>query len=175
MKKIIAIAISFIIIVTTITISNVEATTSSTLADDLYNMGAKYGLSTSDKIKIQRYLVDNPVTNEEANQIIAKANEAVSIMEEAGTTNVKKLTKAQKNKLKTVANEGASIVGLTLTYKNGTVEIYKNGKLIEVITFREGKLAYTGNNQATAIVITTVAVVALVTTSFIRRKKFANV
>ena len=153
---------------------NVNATTSSTLADELCNLGSKYGISSSDKIKIQRYLADNPVTDEQANQVMKKANEAVQIMEEAGTTNVNQLTKAQKNRLKTVANEGASIVGLTLTYKNGTVEIYKSGKLIEVITFRDGKLAYTGNNQETAIVIITVAVVALVT-SFILRKKIANV
>lgn len=172
MKKIIATAILFIMMVMFITTINVEAATSSTLADDLYNLGAKYGVSSSDKIKIKRYLVDNPVTNDQANQIMEKANEAVKIMEEANATNVNQLAKEQKNKVKTIANEAASIVGLTLTYKNGTVEIYKNGKRIEVITFRDGKLAYTGNEGYAFIILTSVVALA---TSFIVRKKFANV
>lgn len=174
MKKIIATAILLIMMVAFFTVVDVNAATSSTLADDLYNLGAKYGVSSSDKIKIKRYLADNPVTNDQANQIMAKANEAIKIMEEAKVTNVNQLTKEQKNKLKTIANEAASIVGVTLTYKNGTVEIYKNGKRIEVITFSNGKLAYTGNDGHTIIAITSIAVVAL-TASFIVRKKFANV
>ncbi len=173
MKKIIATAISFIIMIMLITVTNVNATTGSTLADELCNIGTKYGLSSSDKIKIKRYLADNPVTDEQANQIMEKVNQAVKIMEDAGTTDVNQLTKAQKNQLKTIANEAASIIGLTLTYRNGTVEIYKDGKLIEVITFRDGKLAYTGENNNTIIGITSVAVIALATT-FILRKKIAN-
>lgn len=173
MKKVIAVAI-LIIMIMMFGVSNVEAATSKTLANELYNIGAKYGLTSSDKIKIERYLADNPVTDGQANQVIAKANEAVKIMENAGTTDIKKLTKAQKNNLKTIANEAASIVGVTLTYKNGTVEIYKNGKLLEVITFREGKLAYTGNKSPVIVITSLIAVVAL-TTSIIVRKKIANV
>lgn len=59
----------------------VNATTSSTLADELYTKGEKYGMTSADKVKIERYLSENEVTDEQANQIIAKADEAVAVME----------------------------------------------------------------------------------------------
>ena len=94
-------------------------------------------------------------------------------MEEAGTTDVSKLTTEQKNKLKTLANEAASIIGLTLVFKSGTVEVYKDGKLIEVLGLENGKLAYTGNNVNVVLVVSSVAVVALAAV-IVARKKFAN-
>ena len=71
-----------------------------------------------------------------------------------------------------IANEAASIVGLTLTFKNGTVEIYKDGKRIEALSLNSGKLAYTGNNVNLVLVVSSV-VVALAA-GFTIRKKFAN-
>lgn len=172
MKKLISIAILFVMVAMLAT-TMVNAATSSTLADDLYALGSKYGMTSADKVKIERYLADNPVTDEQANQVLAKAQEAVKVMEDAGVTDVTKLTNEQKNQLKTIANEAASIVGVTLTFKNGTVEVYKDGRRIEVITFRDGKLAYTGNNVNLVLVVSSVAVVALAT-GFVVRKKFAN-
>lgn len=172
MKKLISIAILFVMVAMLAT-TMVNAATSSTLADDLYALGSKYGMTSADKVKIERYLADNPVTDEQANQVLAKAQEAVKVMEDAGVTDVKSLTTEQKNQLKSIANEAASIVGLTLTFKAGTVEIYKDGKLIETITFNNGKLAYTGNNVNLVLVVSSVAVVALAT-GFVVRKKFAN-
>lgn len=151
----------------------VNAATNSSLAGDLYALGAKYGMTTADKVKIERYVSDNSVTNEQAEQVMAKAQEAVKIMEEAGTTNINKLSTEQKKKLKSIANEAASILGLTLTFKSGTVEIYKDGKLIEAISLENGKLAYTGNTVNIILVVSLVAVVALAA-SIIIRKKFSN-
>ncbi|MCI8636706.1 MAG: hypothetical protein HFJ36_02420 [Clostridia bacterium] len=171
MRKLIASIILFVIVATLAT-TVVRATTASTLADDLYKVGAKYGMTSAHKVKIERYVSDNNVTNSQAEQVIAKANEAVKIMEEAGTTDFNKLTAEQKNKIKTIANEAASIVGLTLTFKNGTVEIYKDGKRIEALSLNSGKLAYTGNNVNLVLVVSSV-VVALAA-GFTIRKKFAN-
>lgn len=172
MKKLISIAILFIMVAMLAT-TIVNAAINSTLADELYALGSKYGMTSQDKVKIERYLADNPVTDAQANQVMEKAKEAVKIMEEAGTTDVSKLTTEQKNKLKTLANEAASIVGLTLTFKSGTVEIYKDGKLIEVLGSENGKLAYTGNNVNVVLVVSSVAVVALAAV-IVARKKFAN-
>ncbi len=171
MRKLIASIILFVIVATLAT-TVVRATTASTLADDLYKVGAKYGMTSAHKVKIERYVSDNNVTNSQAEQVMAKANEAVKIMEEAGTTDFNKLTAEQKNKIKTIANEAASIVGLTLTFKNGTVEIYKDGKRIEALSLNSGKLAYTGNNVNLVLVVSSV-VVALAA-GFTIRKKFAN-
>ena len=118
-------------------------------------------MTSADKVKIERYLADNPVTDEEANAIVAKADEAVKVMEDAGVSSYSELTSAQKSQLKTIANEAASIIGLTLKFSVGKVEIYKDGKLIETVTSTNGKLAYTGNNTA-VVVASSLAIIALV-------------
>ena len=172
MKKLISIAILLVMVVM-LSAGMVNAATNDTLADELYAIGSKYGMTSADKVKIERYLSDNPVTDDQANQIIAKANEAAAIMEAAGTTNINDLTSEQKDQLKALANEAASIIGLTLVFKSGTVEIYKDGTLIETLGTESGKLAYTGNSVNTVLVVSSVAVVALAA-GLIARKKFAN-
>ena len=154
------------------TITGVNATTNDNLADTLYNIGSKYGMTKSDKVKIERYLADNPVTESEANAIVAKANEAAKIMDEAGVTDFSKLSEDKKAEIKSIANQAASIVGVTLTYKSGSVEIYKDGKLIETVTNNNGKLAYTGNNNI-VLVVSSIAVIALASVA-VARKKLAN-
>lgn len=159
MKKILTLAITFVMIVMVAATAN--ATTSTELAETLYQKGSKYGMTSADKVKIERYLADNPVTEEEANAIVAKADEAVKVMEDAGAKSYSELTSAQKSQLKTIANDAASIIGLTLKFSVGKVEIFKDGKLIETITSSNGKLAYTGNNTA-VVVASSLAIIALV-------------
>ncbi len=54
-------------------VTGVNATTNDNLAETLYNIGAKYGMTKADKVKIERYLADYPVTESEANAIVAKS------------------------------------------------------------------------------------------------------
>ena len=148
----------------------VNATTTSTLADELYAKGSKYGMTTADKVKVERYLSENPVTEEQANAIIAKADEAIAVMESAGTTDYNKLTNAQKDQLKSIANSAASIVDVKLVFKKGTVEIYDNkGKLIETVGQNNGKLAYTGNNVNVVLTTSVIAISALAITVVTKR------
>lgn len=172
MRKILTISILVAIIVMAFA-GIVNATTTSTLADELYAKGEKYGITTADKVKIERYLSENPVTEDQANQIMAKANEAVAVMEEAGITNYDKLTTAQKDKLKSIATSAADIIDVKLVFKKGSVEIYDNtGKLIETIGENNGKLAYTGNNVSVVLTTSVVAVIALAIT--VISKRYAN-
>ena len=171
MKKALSFLILFIILATLTTVVN--AVSSNELADKLYELGSPYGMTSSDKIRIERYLADNEVTEEEANQIIAKAEQAVSVMETANITSYKELTSDQKSQIKSIAIEAADILDLTLTFSKGQVEIYQDGKLIEVVTSNDGKLAYTGNNTSTILVVSSVAVIALAL-GYVARKKFAN-
>lgn len=154
--------------------SVVSAATTETLADELYAKGKKYGMTTADKVRIERYLSENPVTDEQANQIMSKADEAVAVMENAGVTNYNKLTQDKKSELKTIAKETADIVDAKLVFKSGSVEIYDaNGKLIETVAQNNGKLAYTGNNSVN--VVLTVSVVAMIALAItVGGKKFAN-
>lgn len=154
--------------------SVVSAATTETLADELYVKGKKYGMTTADKVRIERYLSENPVTDEQANQIMSKADEAVAVMENAGVTNYNKLTQDKKSELKTIAKETADIVGAKLVFKSGSVEIYDaNGKIIETVAQNNGKLAYTGNNSVN--VVLTVSVIAMIALAItVGGKKIAN-
>lgn len=172
MKKLLTISILAVMLVL-LAVTGVNATTNDNLAETLYNMGSKYGMTEADRVKIERYLADYPVSDSESDAIVAKAKEAVKVMEDAGVTDYKKLSKEQKAELKRIANEAASIVNVTLVFKTGSVEIYKNGKLIETVTVSStsGKLAYTGNNNI-VLVVSSIAVIALA--SVVARKKLAN-
>lgn len=95
-------------------------------------------------------------------------------MEKAGVTNYDKLTKAQKNEVKSIATEAAKIVDLKLVFNKKSVAIYnKDGKLVETVSNTNGKLAYTGNVVNVVVLATTV--VALVAVSaVVARKRIVN-
>ena len=148
----------------------VNAATTATLADELYAKGKKYGMTSADKVKVERYLSENTVTDEQANAIVAKADEAIAVMEAAGTTDYSKLTDAQKDQIKSIANSAADIIDVKLVFKKNTVEIYNNaGKLIETIGNNNGKLAYTGNNVNVVLTTSVIAVIALAITVATKR------
>ncbi len=172
MKKLLSFVVLFILLIATAT--TVNATNSSGLADELYDMGKPYGMTSSDKIRIERYLTDNKVTDEQANQVISKAKQAVAIMEKAGTTNYSKLSDSQKEEMKSLAIDAAKVLDLTLEFSNKQVKVYQDGKLIDVVTYdNNGKLAYTGNNTNAVLVVSSVAIIALALV-FVARKKSAN-
>ena len=172
MKKLLTISILAVMLIL-MTVTGVNATTNDNLAQTLYNIGAKYGMTNGDKVKIERYLKENPVTDAQANEILAKADEAIAVMEAAGTTDYSKLTDAQKDQVKSIANSAADIIDVKLVFKKNTVEIYNNaGKLIETIGNNNGKLAYTGNNVNVVLTTSVIAVIALAIT--VATKRISN-
>lgn len=175
MKKTFSIAILFVMLVM-LTLTGVQAATNSTLADDVYAKLAPYGATASDKVKIERYLADNPVTDEEASTIMAKVDEAIAVMDAEGVKDYTKLSTEAKNQVKSIAQSAANTVGLTLTFKKGSVEVYnREGKLVETASVSStGKLAYTGNNVNTILVVSSIAVIALAAT-VVAKKRFAKV
>ena len=174
MKKIVSSIVMLAIMLTMFLGTSVNAATTNELVDKIYSMGQPYGLTSSDKVRLERFLADNPVTEAEADTLIAKAEEAVAVMENAGATSVSELTREQKNELQGIAKEAASIVGVNLVFKAGTVEVYKDGKLIESISNNYGKLAYTGNNISTVAVVSLVAIFALAIGLVFARRRVAN-
>ena len=159
MKKLLMI-MSIIITVMLIGAINVKAASNTELINTVYNIGSKYGLTSADKVKIERYLADNPVTEQEADSLISKAEEIDAIMKEAGVTDPTKLSQADKDRIQSIANEAASVLKVSLVIKNGNVEIYK-----------DGKLAYTGNNNYVIFGISAVAIVALVIVCIMKKRK----
>lgn len=172
MKKTLTVVILFVMLVSLLA-TGVSAVSTDEMIEKVYNMAVPYGATSADKVKMERFFADNPITDEQADQIVAKAEEAVALMQAAGTTNIKDLTVDQKNQLKSIANEAASIVGVSLVFKAGTVEIYKDGKLVETLTSNTGTLAYTGNTMNIVLVVSSIAIIAL-GTAVIARKRLAN-
>lgn len=177
MKKLIVLSIVFLMVVM-FTAPTVRAVSGATIVDDIYNLGKKYGFTEADKLRGERYVADNPITDEQAVAIYAKAQEAFKYFEGTNATNVKKLdtqfTKEEKIKFEALCQEAASIIGLTLTYNNGNVDVYKNGKKIDTYTFTDGKLPYTGNSMNLVLVVSSVAVIALATFVIAGKKKTVN-
>ena len=170
MKKLISITILFVMLVALAT-TMVSAVTTATLADELYAIGGKYGVS---KAIIERTIKEVGVADDAtAETILAKAKEAAAIMEAAGVTDPTELEDAQKNQLASIANEVATLVGADVSFKDGKIYLSKDGKLLSSLTFENGKLVYTGNDISTVLVVSSVAVLALATV-FVARKKIAN-
>jgi hypothetical protein len=135
--------------------------------------GQSISLTEANKVKVERYLTENPVTDEQADQIIAKANELVALMNEAGVSDPAKLSEADKTKFISIAQEGAAVAGLTLNFKAHSVEVYKDGTLVDTATLGSDTLAYTGNNVNVALVVSSIAVIALAS-AVVAKKRLAN-
>ena len=114
MKKVLTISILAVMLVLMV-VTGVNAANNDNLAETLYNMGAKYGMTKSDKVKIERYLADYPVTESEANAIVAKAEEAVKVMEDAGVTDYTKLFETVSNNNGKLAYTGNNNIVLVVS------------------------------------------------------------
>lgn len=171
MKKILTSVLLMVMLVMVVA-PFVNAASSDSLADDLYAKLSAYGMTSAEKVKVERYLADNPVTDEQANTILGKADEAIAVMDAEGTKDISSLSKEAKDKIMAIAQEAASTVGLTLVFSSGTVEVYKDGVLIEAATLSNGdKLVYTGSSINVSLIVAAVAVIALVTTTVVVRKR----
>lgn len=168
MKKILTSIILMLTMV--VTMSSVKAT-KETLAEELYMKFKEYGATEAEKVKVERYLSENEVTEEQAKQILSKADEIIEVIKNENVKDVTKLSKEAKNKIKKIAQEAANIIEVKLVFYKNKVEIYNSkGKLIEVVTMSNtGKLAYTGNNILNTSVYL-VVLIALVTI-FIEKNK----
>lgn len=111
MKKFMQIALA--LVVSVMFVGNVDAAVNQKLVDF-----AKNKVTAADMTRLERFLGQNEVTDEQADQIIAKANEIQKILDNAKVTDYSKLTKAQKNQVLSIAQDAAKIVGAKLTYDN---------------------------------------------------------
>ena len=162
MKKVLTIAlIAIILMMTAMTVVN--AATSSTLADELYAIGSKYGMTQNDKVKMEQYLRDYPLSNDKCDEILGLAKQAEQIMIDNNTTDYKSLPADVKAQLKGLAEQAATIAGVTLDFKSDRIDVYKDGKWIN--SFGSSNLVPTGAQDNTALVVSSVAVIALAATA----------
>ncbi len=169
MKKLISIAILFVMVMTVAT-TMVSAVTSATLVDELYAIASKYGIS---KARIERNVKAFSLDDTQAEQILAEAKKADAIMTEAGVTDPTKLTQEDRNKLAEIADTVTSLIpGSGWTVKNGNIVITKNGEVVDEVPLNSDA-PYTGSNVSTVLVVSSVAILALATV-FVVRRKIAN-
>ncbi len=174
MKKLLTIALLFVML-TMVLVTVVNAATTDTIANELYAIGSKYGMKEAEKVKMEKYLHDYPLSDADCNRILALAQQADQIMKDNNTTSYKSLPSDVKAKLKSLAIEAADIAGVELDFKTDGIDIYKNSTLIESITASTiGQLAYTGNNVNIAVVVSSVVAIAMVATVVVRKKLAVN-
>ena len=171
MKKILLATILFVILALFAT-TMVNATTSAELPTLIYNKGSKYEVTEGHKVKMERFLERHPATDAQADAVMAKVDEVVTVFENAKVDRLSKLSSADLKRVQEISTEAAAILNIKLVWKGTIVELYYNGKLEDTLDF-SGKAAYTGNDTNIALVVSSVAVVALAA-GFIARKKLAN-
>lgn len=196
MKKVLSILVMSMIVLMLCSVK-VSAFSQQEFLDTLYSKISPYGATNADKVKIERYLNENPITETEANQVLAKTNEATEVMRVAGASSYSQLTPELKKQVRTKATEAAKVVDVELKFSGKTVTAIKDGKEIEKIAYNPPatpsnngngnptapatnagagattsprKLAYTGNDYNVLLIISTIAVTALVSTIVIKKK-----
>ena len=167
MKKLATVTLLIVMLVGLLA-GTVNAATESELLDYLsqeFTVGGEtISISESDKVKIERYLNENEVTAEQADSIIAKVDEAIAVLEAAGETDLTKLSQSDKDRLVSIANSAASVLGLSISYdaSSKTISVYKDGTLIESTSITSGdELVQTGSSNYVYIAIIAVAVIAI--------------
>lgn len=177
MKKILVMTM---LVVMMIIIATTTVFAAGNIADQIYSMGKTYGVTAEHKVEIERYFNEHPATEEQENYIIAKAKEAIAVMESAGVKDVTKLSEADLKKVQDIAKDAANKIGLKLEFTSNGVKIEgAGGKTIKELTFipstdkktsstkssttisSKGKYVYTGANY-TSVAFTVASIVAMV-------------
>jgi cobalamin biosynthesis Mg chelatase CobN len=138
--------------------------------------GGSFQLSSADQVKVKRYFSNHSVTEEEANQIKAKLDDAVAYIGTTGATSLSGLTGSEKTELLSKVNSAASVIGVSLVYNSSdkAVDVYKDGEKIESLT-DTATLVQTGSSNYQYLIIPAVlAVVAIAgVIYFVKKNKVA--
>ena len=171
--KITIIAILILAFASSIAFATTEAELEKYLLDNHTVAGTSVHLTEANKVKVQRYLAENDITDEQAAAIKAKVEEIKAYLNKIGVYEVSQLDKDQKKEALRIANEALAEIGLSATYNSDdrTVEIYKDGKKIEAVYTDPGKLVQTGSNNIVWISVVSVAVVALASVVIFKKVK----
>lgn len=176
MKKTLVITILFVILALFST-TVVNAATGAELPELIYQKGAKYGVTEGHKVKMERYIAKHPATDEQADQVMAIVDQVVAVFENAGVTSLADLSSADLKTVQDLATEAATILDVKIVWRGTRVDIMNGGEVEDVLDF-SGNLPYTGNEEvenegSIALIVSSVAVVALAA-GILLRKKFAN-
>lgn len=148
-----------VLMITIMSLSTVVFASTATTADEIYAIGVKYGMTSAQEVQLERVLESSDLTDVELASIVTKAETVAAVMDEEGVTSYSELSDAKKSEVTSIANEAATIAGVTITVSDSAVNVYKDGTLLETVTASE-TLAYTGNT--TNILVINSLVVAMI-------------
>ena len=136
--------------------------------------GTEVGLSSENCRKVERYLTTYPVDSQEADQIVAKVNEGVSLMKAENVTDPSKLSAAKKEELLSIAQEATKIAGADLTFNSTdhVITIYKDGEVFDQAK-ADSSLVQTGSDNSYVLTIgASVAIIAVAGLAVLMVKKY---
>lgn len=171
MKKVTLFA--FTLLTSILLINNVFASTNnSILLNYIKTPHAGITLSASDQKKCEDFIAENDISDEQAEEIVAIANEIVDIIERAGVKDYTMLSAADKDLILKKASDAAAVIGATLTYDNAdkTILIKINGRTYDFSL--SPYLKQTGKNNV-VMLVSLVSVAVLAGTAPIIKKKNA--
>ncbi len=111
--------------------------------------GKSVKLSNSDVLRVERFLLQNEVNDNEAKEIINKLDQIKVILNTENVSDLTKLSEAKKKEVLSLATSAAEVIGAKITYNNTdkTLVVYdKNGKKFDTITMNS-YLKQTGNSN----------------------------
>lgn len=139
-------------------------------------------LNGTQRESLRKYLQENPVTDSEADEIIAKLDQAKALIDNSGATSLSQLSDNIKAEVVSLIKSAGAIAGLQVEVDtvNETVTIKdSNGNIIIPATSYSrldngnGKLVYTGNDNS-VFVKSIVAIVAIAITGCVLKNKYAK-
>ncbi|MDY4997438.1 MAG: hypothetical protein SO108_07065 [Bacilli bacterium] len=160
-------------------IPNVHAATKQELIDyasKTFTVAGKSISSPELAAIVKSYLADNEISSEKADQIIAKGNKIIEIMNTAGTTDLTKLSSSQKNEIRTLATDAATLAGATINYDNTSKRVVvkgSNGKTYGSAPITNTKLAATGSDYTIYIAVSGLALVVASSAAYRKLKNNA--
>ena len=167
MKKLISVAILLVMIVA-LSATMVSAATSETLPNELYAIGSKYGMREVDRVKMEQYLRDYPLSEADCNRILDLAKQAEQIMIDNNTTDYKSLPTDVQAQLKSLAVRAADIAGVTLDFNADGIDVYKDGT--HIYTVKDGSnLVQTGSSNLVYVVLAGIAIIAIAGTVVVKK------
>lgn len=112
--------------------------------------GATFKLSAAKIAQAENYLDNNDITESDMDYISNKIDEAVSMIEGYGVTNLNQLSNTQKNELKTLVTDVSNNTAVKATVVNGQITVY-NIDGTEFGPINKEDVKYTSNNIAVTI------------------------
>ncbi len=109
-------------------VTNVDAMSKEQLKTKLtssYNInGATFRLNSSQITQVERYLNSFDVSEEDADYIAGKVDEAVALVESGNATSISNLTSSERNKLTRLVNDISSSTSVKATVSGGDLVVY---------------------------------------------------